>query len=127
MKSILTDPKKIFLLDGIGALLTSLLLLLVVRNKTELFGVLPSVCVKLSVIAFVFCVYSLTCYFLAREKWRSLLKVIAFANIAYCVTTVLLLANLYERLTPVTYTYFSIELGIITGLSIAEFRLASRS
>lgn len=127
MKTLLTDPKKIFLLDGIGAFLTSFLLLVVVRHKTELFGVLPSVCIKLSAIAFAFCVYSLICHFLARENWRSLLKVIAFANITYCVITVLLLANFYEQLTPVAYTYFSIELGIITGLSIAEFRLASRS
>jgi hypothetical protein len=126
MKSLLTDPKKIFLLDGIGALLTSFLLLVVVKHQTELFGVLPSACVKLSVIAFVFCLYSLTCHFLARENWRSLLKVIAFANITYCVTTVVLLTEFYEQLTPVAYTYFSIELGIITGLSIAEFRLASR-
>lgn len=126
MKSLLTNPKKIFLLDGIGALVTSFILMVIIRQNTVLFGVLPSACVKLSAIAFVFCLYSFTCYFLAKENRKSLLKVIALANIAYCMVTVLLLSQFYERLTPVAYTYFTCELGIITGLSIAEFRLALR-
>jgi hypothetical protein len=123
---MLSNPRKIFLIDGIGALLTATLLYALIRTHTDWFGVLPSACVQLAAVAFVFSVYSFSCYFLARGKWRIFLKIIATANILYCITTIVMLTGFHERLTGLAYVYFSLECGIITGLSIAEYRLASR-
>ena len=79
------QPKKIFLLDACGALLTFFLLYLV-GSWEALFGMPKEVLQPLSIIAVFFALYSFFCYaFIAQ--WRIYLKGIAVANMLYCVAT----------------------------------------
>jgi len=62
IRAIERKPKTLFLVDGIGALLTALLLFAVLRPFHELFGMPQITVTYLSIIAAIFCLYSMSCY-----------------------------------------------------------------
>lgn len=116
------SPKRLFLADSIGALVTAILLLTIIKTNPALFGV-PSIVVNyLSAIAVVFCLYSLVCFFTAKNKWRPLLKAISISNLLYCGLTCVLLAYHWHSITPLAVAYFSGETVIIFLLVYVEFR-----
>lgn len=126
MKSALNDPRKLFLLDAIGALITSLILYLIIRQHALLFGVLPSASLKLSIIALVLSAYSFGCHFIVKKNHSRFLNTLATANIPYLITTLVLLTQFYERITNLGVLYFAIEAVIIVMLAMVEFRVAKR-
>ncbi|MBE2256213.1 MAG: hypothetical protein IAE65_08435 [Ignavibacteria bacterium] len=117
------DSRKIFLLDGIGGLITSFMLFLVLRNFEEYFGMPGNVLIWLSALGLVYGIYSLSCYFFVRADLKIFLKVIAVANVIYCLITGLLIYVHYNSLTSLGVIYFVIEIFIILGLVRMEFRL----
>ena len=119
MKGILQfikKPKNIFLIDGIGALLTALLLFFMLRNFNTFFGLSKSVLKDLSLLALVFSFYSISCYLLVNNNWKSFLKIICTANILYCLLTIGILFYHYDNITILGIAYFLGEIAIITGL-----------
>lgn len=125
MKGILQfikKPKNIFLIDGIGALLTALLLFFMLRNFNTFFGLSKSVLKDLSLFALVFSFYSISCYFLVSNNWKSFLKAIYIANILYCILTIGILFYHYHSITILGITYFLGEIAVITGLVFLEIR-----
>jgi ABC-type Fe3+-siderophore transport system permease subunit len=123
LKMLNEQPRRIFLLDGIGALLTALLLTFLLARFQEAFGMPVSVLRILATIAFAFAIYSFICYF-AAEKWRPFLKFIAIANVTYCLVTSILLITNYKQLTVLGLVYFLAEILIILTLAIYEWRLS---
>ena len=125
MKGILQfikKPKNIFLIDGIGALLTALLLFFMLRNFNTFFGLSKSVLKDLSLLALVFSFYSISCYLLVNNNWKSFLKIICTANILYCLLTIGILFYHYDNITILGIAYFLGEIAIITGLVFLEIR-----
>lgn len=126
MKLLTVDPRKIFLLDAIGALLTASLLFLVVRKYALLFGVPPTWSKMLAGIALALSVYSFCCYFLAGDKWKLLMKIIAVCNMLYCCITLAIILMLTETITTLGIAYFLIEIAVILALVIFELRIVRR-
>lgn len=121
-KSYLVKPKNIFLLDSFGALLTTLLLYFVLRNFNDFFGLSKDVLEYLSIIAFTFFVYSVSCYFLVKQNWKSFLKVICTANILYCILTVGIIICYYQSISMFGIVYFLGEITVIFGLVFLEIK-----
>lgn len=121
-----SHPRLIFLADGSGALLTVALLLGVLRTFSALLGLPASAIDKLALIAVGFAIYSFSCFFFARHEWRVLLKIIASANLLYCCLTASLLVLHRESVTPWAWTYFSIEIVVVTALAIFELKMATK-
>lgn len=115
-----TRPKQLFLLDGAGALLTSLLLGIVLTRFETTFGMPSKVLIPLSITACVFAVYSFGCALAAGNRWRQLLRIIATANLFYCVVSLGLIVYFYPALTVLGILYFLGELIIIVILAIFE-------
>lgn len=113
MKHFLREPKNIFLLDGFGALLTTLLLYFILRNFSDFFGLSKVIFEYLSIIAFTFFIYSISCYFLVKQNWRTFLKIICTANILYCLLTFGIIAYYYQCISIFGIIYFLIETVII--------------
>ena len=118
------NPKRIFLIDGLGAFLTVLFLLIISRTLNEYVEMPKMILNILSVTASVFCIYSLYCFlFLSDKKLYPFLRAIIIANILYsCLTLGLVIYN-YSRLTIVGVTYFLLETAVIFSLVFFEINV----
>ncbi|MEX2513642.1 MAG: hypothetical protein WD398_12110 [Cyclobacteriaceae bacterium] len=79
--------KNVFLLDGMGALTTAILLSQVLARFESLFGMPKEVLFILSGLAFCFALYSITCHLLIKNNFEAYLKVIITASLIYCLAT----------------------------------------
>lgn len=117
-------PRAIFLIDSIGAMLTTLLLIVVLKNLNEYFGMPLPILTCLSVIAICLCIYSTTCYFFLKENWMPFIKAISIFNMLYAVLTLVLILAYYPILTNIGIAYFLIEIMIVCGLAYIEYSVA---
>jgi hypothetical protein len=124
MKTI--NNRNIFLIDGVGALLSAGLLLVLFQYES-VFGMPKAVLKNLIPIGCVFAVYSLSCFVLRPNRWKLLLMIIALANLLYCVITVAAVIQHSDSLTLFGRIYFLLELLVILVLVAAEWRVAGRS
>ncbi len=122
-KNYITKPKNIFLLDSFGALLTTVLLYFILRTFNDFFGLPKYIFEYLSITASLFFLYSISCYFLVNQNWKSLLKIICTANILYCILTLGILICNYESVSIFGIIYFIAEILIIIGLVVLEMKI----
>ncbi len=114
----------IFLIDGIGALLTATLLSQVLARWVPVFGMPRDVLHILALIACGFALYSFSCHFWLKTKQPAFLSGIAIANILYCLLTLGLALYLRESLTWLGMAYFAGEILIVMSLARLEIQLA---
>jgi energy-converting hydrogenase Eha subunit G len=114
------NPKRLFLLDGLGALTSAALLFFLLSNFDDIFGVSKPIVDVLAGIALIFSVYSLSCFFLVKQKWKMFLSLIAITNIFYCLITAGYLYFDYPQLTLLGLLYFIGEIAIILTLVYLE-------
>lgn len=119
--------KQLFLIDGIGALVTVVMLSQVLARYEPLFGMPKGVLYVLSGIAFCFAAYSLTCHFLISTHFKIFLKVILSANVVYTFLTIGLVIFYFRTLTWLGLAYFTVELIVIYILVLAEYRKVKTS
>jgi uncharacterized membrane protein len=112
-------PKRLFLLDGLGALLTAFLLGIVLVQFEEQVGLPPGMISSLALVACAFAFYSLACYKLVKN-WRPYLLVIAFANAVYSFFTLGMLVYYHQRVTTLGVTYFLLEFIVVSGVVAIE-------
>lgn len=127
-KSILfftQNPRILFLLDALGALITATLLYFVLQPFHETFGIPANILSYLSLSGLVLCVYSLSCFLFLKANWKSFLRVIAIGNLLYCLATSILLILFFNQLTVLGLLYFLIEICIILFVVILEIKTAN--
>lgn len=122
-----TNPKRLFLLDGIGALISAFFLGGVLVQLESLIGMPVQVLYVLAGMALIFAGYSLSCYANTPLKWTSYLKVITVTNSLYCCLTLGLVIYHFERLTLLGLTYFILEMIVIILLVRIETLILLRS
>lgn len=130
MKTIFRDhtrisAKLLFLIDGLGAITTALLLSQLLARFEPLFGMPRPVLFVLAGIAACFAVYSLLCYFLLTADFRPFLKGIAIANTSYCVATMGLMLFHFSALTWLGIAYFVGEIAVVLALAYVEYQKAT--
>lgn len=117
-------PDKVFQIDGIGAAISALLLMLVIAQFEFFFGFPVNVAKWLSVLPFAYSVFSLTCHW-CKPKSSIYLKIIVAANILYCIITIGLVVYFFNKITIFGILYFLIEKMIVIPLAFWEWKLAS--
>jgi hypothetical protein len=115
-------PRQVFLADGLGALLSTILLF-VVASFVSVFGMPKNVLYTLMVVPIVFAAYSLSIYLINPKKWKSFLAPVAIANILYCCLTLMLVFYYFDRLSVLGVACFFIEILVIISLAVFELRL----
>ena len=115
-------PKAIFLVDGLGAFATASILFLVQWKFQEYFGMPPQILSVLSIIAFAFALYSISCFLFLNMQWRIFLKTILTANLLYCCLTIGLVINYHSIVTNIGRAYFLVEVAVIAALVYIEFQ-----
>ena len=118
--------KKLFLLDGVGALLTAIFLAIHLNFLNEYIGMPENVLKSLAIVALIFCVYSFSCYFMPIKNRRPYLLAIALANLVYCMATLAAVVSNYESLTVLGISYFVLEVLIVCALVRIELKAARK-
>lgn len=118
----LTDqPQSVFLIDALGALLTTISIYLILPQFKNLIGI-PIITLNiLSLIALLLFSYSTLCYFFIKSNWRPFLGVIILFNSLYSIVSLYLLINT-TTITPLGWLYFIIELIVISLLIVIELK-----
>ena len=117
-------PSTIFLIDGIGALLTTLSLCLIMLNFGSQFGMSLYALSFLTVIATLFCCYSIMCFLFLKESWFIFLSLIGLANLLYALLSCTLMIYFFSTLPLWGVLYFSVEILLILSLVYIEVSIA---
>lgn len=120
------NPRRLFLLDALGAALSGLLLFVVLPGFPEYFRMSASILEILGAIAFGLCGYSTICFFLYRSGARIMLRILSVANLLYSVLTLGLLWNYRADLSPFDFGYFVGECLLLWFLVKLEWRVSDR-
>lgn len=123
----IVTPKRLFLIDAIGACLTIFLLSQVVGKFTTVFGYPASVINILLVPACCFAIYSFCCYFFVKRNQRLFIQMIAAANLMYCFFSIVLIGWLAKDVTTIGILYLLGEIFVITLLVCIEWTMVAKS
>lgn len=119
------NPKKLFLIDGFGAILSAFLLGVVLVKFEEIFGIPTSVLYFLATIPIFFVIYDVFCY-QKHLKIGLLLKGIAVLNMLYCCVSIGLISYHFSSITILGWTYVIVEIILVSFLAMIEFRVGKR-
>ena len=121
------NNRTIFLLDGLGAVLSTLLLGVCLPLVQPWLGMPLGVLYLLAVLPLCYGVYSFGCYALVDHEEPRWLVGIITANTLYCVLTMSLLFVHAGDLTPLGIVYFVVEALVILGVVALEVAVLRRS
>ncbi len=121
------SPKNFFLIDGLGAIVSAIMLGVVLVRFEEFFGMPAAVLYGLAGAAAVFAVYSFSCHFFFMEKWQPFLRLIGTVNLLYCGLTLGMVIYWQEPLTAWGIAYFVGEMAIVVTLAITELGTAKKN
>ena len=121
---MLTNPKKLLLIDGCGAILSVFLLGVVLVKFEKYVGIPPATLYLLAVFPTMFAIYDLFSYLQLDYKQPLLLKGIAFFNLIYCCLSIGVAFYHYETLTTLGWIYIFIETLIIMIFATWELNIA---
>jgi hypothetical protein len=120
-------PKRLFLLDGLGAFVTAMLLAGILIPFQDFFG-MPLLALEILLLfALVFACYSFSCFFFLKKNWQVFLRIIATANGLYCCLTAFFVICYFERLTVLGLCYFLVEMVVILSLVFLEMKTAHKT
>lgn len=117
--------KQLFLLDGLGAVVTALMLAAVLPLFKTAIGVPLTHLHGLAIGAAGLAVYSFSCYALLARRWQPYLKIIAVLNTLYCVLTFSMVVYLWGTITWLGVAYFLGEIALVQILVRLEWQKAT--
>lgn len=119
-KTIGIDGRSIFLLDGVGAVVSVLLLGVVLPALQPWIGMPLRVLHLLALVPIFYGVYSLCCFWLVDHRSPRWLLAIMVANALYCVLTAVLVMVHVGEMTRLGVVYFVADALVIAGVVAFE-------
>jgi hypothetical protein len=119
--------KKLFLIDGFGALLSAFLLGVVLVEFNDFFGIPVKTLYFLAFLPCLFALYDFYCYFNKNTHSGIYLKTIAFINIAYCILSLGFALYHHREITILGWGYIILEIIIVLILANIELKVARNS
>lgn len=120
MKNIIT----LFLIDGIGAVVSSILLGIVLVKLECYFGIPVKTLYILAAFPVLFALYDFVVYFKVEKHLALYLKGIATANIAYCFLSMAAAYHHSMSIKLLGWIYIIIEIIIVMSLAIFQVKTA---
>lgn len=127
LNNLTNNPKQIFLIDSIGAILTASILFSIAIGFPAFLGMPAHILFLLAAIAVTFAVYSFCCFYFKSINWRRYLMAIMIANTTYVVATGGLVYHFYNSITLWGLLYFIGEILVIMVLLLFEFKVLTKS
>lgn len=112
----------IFLIDGVGALVSVAIVGFVLPHFRQFLGVPVEVLYVLAAIAFVFAIYSLTCFRLIKINKRYWLRIIIYGNTLYTGLSLSFLYYYRQELTLIGKSLFIFEAIVLMFLIAIEWK-----
>lgn len=122
-----SNPRNVFLLDGIGALISTFFLGFVLVQLQSYIGMPESTLYILAGLAFCYFIFSSSCYFFLKKNWSPFLRIIAMANLLHVVYTIYLLFSNQQSITNLGFCYFVIEIIIVIWVAYVELKVANQT
>ncbi len=119
-----SSPKRLFLVDGLGAVLSAFLLGVVLVRLESFFGIPRTTLYFLAFLPCLFAVFDLYSYQNNGDNTSRFLRGIATANLLYCCLSIGLAFYHVNEITVFGWIYIIIEVVIIIILSVVEFKVA---
>jgi hypothetical protein len=120
------NPRKLFLLDGAGAILSAFLLGVVLVKLERFFGIPADTLYLLAILPVFFAIYDFCCYRNGLDKVGQFLRGIAILNVLYCVLSIVCAFYHIETITSLGWAYIIIEILIVLILVILELKAANK-
>lgn len=117
---------QLFLIDGIGALVSAVFLGVVLVRLEPIVGMPLYALYLLAFLALIFAAYSLSCYAFNQSN-QKYLRFIALVNGSYCLLTLGLVIFYFKSLTYLGILYFGVEIIIILSLVRLEWNHQARN
>ena len=119
-------PKRLFLIDGIGALLSAFMLGIVLVRYESFFGIPTGTLQNLAKLALGLVVYDITSYTGKARNSIYFLQFLPFANLTYCALSIAYIWPHHEKITTSGWIYIIGEFIIVLLLAQFEWRFAKR-
>ena len=126
IQSFIVNPKKIFLMDALGAAVSAILLGVVLVKLERVFGIPESTLYFLAAFPILFILYDLFCLTKNKNDLGPFLKLIAVVNITYCCLSIGMTIYHLNTITFFGYLYILIEVIITFTLAVFEYKVASK-
>jgi hypothetical protein len=117
------DEKNIFLIDGIGALISMISLGAVLPALEGFIGMPAHILYLLAVAPALYLVFDAYCFFFLRHPDAKYLSAIIGANTLYCLVSAGVLIHHFDSLTGWGILYFVGELLVLLALIVYEARV----
>jgi len=121
-----SNPRQLFLIDGLGALLSAFLLGVVLVQLESIFGIPRNTLYFLAFLPCLFAIYDFYCYFQLKKSFTPFLKAIALINLTYCLISIGLAFYHSEKLTHLGWIYIIVEIIIVLILAYIEWKVATQ-
>ncbi len=123
ISNLISNPRKVFLIDGFGAIVSAFSLGILLVQFETMFGMPKEKLYYLAIAAVIFATYSLSCYFFFSNKnWQRYLTIIAISNFIYSLITFSLIIRLSHKLIIWGFIYFLLEIIILLILIWIEYK-----
>ncbi len=127
INKVTMNPKQLFLIDGLGAVLSAFLLGVVLVRFENFIGMPQKTLYLLAILPCIFAFYDFFCYLRVKEYRKPYLKVIAFSNLVYCFISIGFLFRHRQELTNLGWVYFLLEILIILILVVIELKTDAKA
>ena len=118
------EPRKLLLLDGLGALISSTMLGGVLVYFQQHIGMPYHILYSLALAAICFATFSLSSYLRKSSNPKRSLRIIAIVNILYCLISLGLVIHFYSLLTIFGIGYFLLEKVVVLSLAFIELKVS---
>jgi hypothetical protein len=116
------NDRTIFLLDGIGALLSLTFTGLILPHFSEIVGISKNLIYILAIFPAIYTIYSLTSYFFIKPTKPWMLLTIICGNLIYCLVSCTLIL-FHETLTFIGKSLFFGEILIVLAVIALELKI----
>lgn len=114
------------LIDGFGAIISAIMLGTVLPDFQSYVGMPLRELYVLAAIPVAFAIYDFVCLGFFKNDSHLHLKRIAYANIGYCLLSLVMITLHFKALTLLGLTYFGTEILTLVILVKIELKIASR-
>lgn len=120
-----SNPKRLFLIDAVGAFLSAFLLGFVLIRFEKFFGIPKPTLYFLAVFPILFSFFDFYCILKVKNSIGKYLKHIAMLNLFYCCVSIGAALLHFSEITFLGFCSIFVEILIISALVYLEFKVAN--
>jgi len=125
-QALIENPKFLFILDSLGALLSAFMLGVVLVHFKSFFGIPITTLYILATLPLLFVAFDVYSYFSADSQLGINLRRIAIINLSYCLLSLSLAFYHIELITVYGWIYIVIEIIIVLFIANLEFKTGNK-